>query len=268
LGLRTLALFSGVLVIAAVPACGDEVEPPTEDDGGGASGGNTGVPSTATAVTVTTTTGPGPDIGCFNGYTNVASGTCDLLSQNDCPPGQGCVPERIDSVWTATCIPNAGVKDIGDPCVSDLSCRAGLFCNQGRCGQACCPESNEPCTAYQGLCISVNFAAYELALCAYPQTCELFSGDCTEPQHCYPIFGAGNSFCFDEAVDNPFPEGQPCDALNECDDSLTCYGTTCRWACKLDSWQTLSAGGGGCPAGQSCVENGPLPPENIGVCLP
>jgi hypothetical protein len=257
-----------IFALAIHPACGDEVTPP-DDEGSGATGGS-GVPSTATAVT-STTTGGGQMLSCLGGYTDIAKGTCDLLSQ-DCPYGMGCVPQYISGQWTTGCAPHPGAKGKGDPCLTNESCEAGLFCVFGRCSPICCPATEEPCAEDGGLCgyVQQGFGNRFASVCTYLESCDLFTADCVAGEHCYPLVEEANSFCVPTSLDNTRGEGESCTALNDCDDSMLCNGNpaVCRWACYLEASGSPLPGAGGCPAGQTCTLTGTNPPDNIGVCLP
>lgn len=256
-----------VAALAASAACdtGEETTDGSTSDASGNQSAQGGTPSVASSTTTVGVGGAGANTSftCFGGYTDIPTGTCDLLNQN-CPAGYGCEAVQGGSGFTTECVVNGGLKGPGDACVNESSCRAGLYCVQGKCSSVCCPVTNEPC-GVGGLCIlNVNFGPHSAELCFYPESCALFAAACGAGEKCYPLMDDGNSVCA-QANEPTAGEGETCSAINDCDDSMLCDGGTCRWACFLDG-DGLAPGAGGCPAGQTCRMVGMSPPANVGVC--
>jgi hypothetical protein len=117
-------------------------------------------------------------------------------------------------------------------------------------------------------------------VCTYPQACVLFTpGSCPNGEECHIKDGPQGTVVCSAPSGSQVPEGGECEYLNDCGDSLQCTnippdgvdagaGSSCRYNCKVDTWQTLEPGLGGCPANQTCddFEYAALP--NIGICRP
>lgn len=250
---------------AILAACGEETQE-TDDAGSGATSsvGSGGTPSVASGITSAGVGGTNDTgIACFGAYTNIPMGECDLLRQN-CAGGMACEPIQMGANWTTQCVPQKGLKGAGDSCVNNDSCAGGLHCVFDRCSPICCPSSNEPC-GVSGVCnVNTPFGQFQAQTCSYLESCNLFTGECGDSANCYPLMDDGNSVC--APITGPTNGvGGSCSAINECEDSMVCLGGTCTWACYLDG-DALPEGQGGCPAGQTCVENGSNPPQNVGVC--
>ena len=221
------------------------------------------MPSTVSATTGPGTGGSQPAPVCLGGYTDIPTIECDMLAQ-DCEPGFGCVATAGSNGFGSYCLPHPGLKGNGDPCFSDASCKAGLYCVFDKCSPICCPQTNEPC-GEGGICnVDSPLGGFNASVCSFLATCTLFTGECAAGTQCYPLMDDGNSVCA-PIQGATVGEGQPCGAINECDDSMVCIDQ-CRWACFLDG-QGLMPGAGGCPVGQTCTMTGTNPPQNVGACM-
>ena len=118
--------------------------------------------------------------------------------------------------------------------------------------------------------------------CSFSQACELFTGNCPqtpEPMDCHVQDQAQGLAVCDGRSGNFVAEGGPCNYRNDCGDSQRCnrqppdadpqpgYEGTCRYHCKVSSWQTDAVGEGGCPAGQNCVNLGWPAFPDLGLCV-
>ena len=234
--------------------------------------------SGGTTTTSSSGGGGGAPLTCAGTYTNITDGTCDLLAQN-CPDGRSCDVSTMGGVKTYCRASAGGLKDIGSPCQSPAECKDHLICIDSKCSAYCCPTTDEPCAG--GTCdIHVNFGSGKYAMaCSYSQACELFLGQCPEGEDCHIANGAQGLVVCDAPSGTSVPEGGACEYRNDCGDSMQCNHTppdtgdggnlgACRFNCKVDTWQSLTPGLGGCPGNQTCndLTYGQLP--NIGVCVP
>jgi hypothetical protein len=249
----------------AQAACGDAE---TETNATGAGGTTTTMPSTGGMGAGGMGTG-GTPIVCGSAYTTIpATGPCDLLQQ-DCPPGNGCVPVSDGAGdYTTTCVPGAGLKEAGQDCASNGECKPGLECifNQF-CSPVCCPDqNNEPCGA--GICnVTLELGPHTTYYCSYLSTCDLFDPmqcDNGADGNCYVFLGMGYAVC---APGGGTADGENCGSLNDCETNSVCYQGACHYGCLIDNFMNLTPGEGGCPAATPTCSDVGSGITNIGVCI-
>jgi hypothetical protein len=271
----------GALAVAFA-ACSNEAEnnASTTSGGGaggaGGAGGEGGGPGASSSTASGTGGGGGaPDVilTCPEDSYTFKTGTCDFLNQ-DCPPNEACVPEPDDNgVYKTKCLPWAGVKQMGSPCVKDEECEAGLFCGF-YCSPPCCAVDKKPCPS------SCNFevqfgAVHTGTVCNLAPKCEFFMEDVCKPgAYCRFDASQGVATCA-PLTGNVVGDTQdkPCKFLNDCDHMQTCQGPkgagTCRFSCDIEK-QSAEPGKGGCPSGQECIQYEPeiMAYKNLGHCEP
>lgn len=77
---------------------------------------------------------------CLN---NLCTPTCSIFSAaSGCPEGKGCV--RLEATNPKGVCSTKGPEGFGAPCSNDTGCVA-LFCDDGKCGQACNPFGPNSC---------------------------------------------------------------------------------------------------------------------------
>jgi len=109
--------------------------------------------------------------------------------------------------------------------------------------------------------------------CTFSQGCDLFTPDsCPPDQNCY-LEEAGVTGCYEPNVVPELGDGDECDALNQCADSMICIQEMmgdpyhCRFLCMVNS--TAAPGLGGCPATELCDANSfDSGFAGVGLCLP
>jgi len=212
------------------------------------------------------------------------TGECDLFKQ-DCAPGKMCAVTSSGSGGAtpaaASCVTaQNGLKDRGMSCQGDTECMNGMLCISNRCSPYCCPTTGAPCgtgTCDVHLTFNDNDATWAM-VCGYDISCQLFEHQCQTPAECHlSQADQGISVC-DAPSASHVAEGEVCTYRNDCGDDEMCNrngadlgngGTTgkCRYLCKVDTWQSLMVGNGGCVAGQPCNNMGIAALPNLGVCM-
>lgn len=219
---------------------------------------------------------------------------CDL-SEQDCPPGEKCMPWANDGgpVWTATrCSPlDPSPDQVGEPClvegseVSGIdSCDTGLSCflvdatGLGECIPVCSgtPTDCDDTT----MCLQVP-GVPQIGFCVVPGLCDPNGTDCAADEVCAPPLPFDTSgdvmavplMCLPDASGPGGAYGDPCAAQNSCDNGLVCVlefdvpgcdtGAGLQECCTqlCDPATPLV-----CPAnaqGQTCVDLG----TGVGACL-
>lgn len=244
--------------VAVMASCGDDAaslesrifiedEAPVPPGEGGGDGGTTEVRPSC----------PSQD------YSTVPGDECDLLAQ-DCPPGQGCIEVPDGASFVAACRSTNGLKDERLPCEFSNECKPGLACVFGRCSPHCCPDNDEPCGG--GDCnVVIEFGIFQSLFCSFTRQCQPFQPDaCPEGEGCFINAEQNLSSCIPFSRMPPGGEGEPCSALNACDDQMSCTGV-CRFNCIVGA-AGLEPGEGGCPEGQGCLVQPGV--DIYGVCAP
>jgi hypothetical protein len=288
---RWLGVSIAIGITAAFASCKSSTAPTsasttTSGVGGAAGSGGAGGSSGSSSGGA----GGGADAGpliCLQSYTTIAKGPCDLLQQ-DCTPGNTCVPSLLSNPPTTACVGSTGLKTAGEDCYSSAECDAKLICvgesatQPGQCVAFCCPaEPYQPCNG--GICNEqVNFGEGVLAyVCSYAQRCALLTaGACPAGTACYveTAAGEGIAVCLQPSATVVGDLGT-CHFINDCENMQDCFGLgnsegACLYYCALSgSTKTAAPGLGGCPSGQSCQSSYQgqainVGVANIGVCIP
>jgi len=237
----------------------------TGEGGAGGSGGagGKGGASSSTGIGGSTPTD------CTDHVDGVKETVCSLLKQ-DCGNGETCRPNDLGT--GTLCLPGAGVKGIGAPCLDDNinECESGLICVFGFCSPICCPSrAAEFCGSASCNVNTFPDSKKRVWACNFAKVCTLYAGnDCPPNQDCRLQNPAdGLSLCAPPV----FPvseEGGVCEFLNNCGAAQVCNfegaARACRYSCLVADWQTKDPGMGGCPMGQTCIVQGP----KYGVCQP
>jgi hypothetical protein len=276
------------LAMALIGFAACSSDPATSSTGtssAGGAGGEGGAP--AVAVTVTSTaTGPMPEAGvpCKNhSYTNIPTGTCDLLQQN-CGPGQTCREVSSNGAWSTYCATALGLKGEGESCYVDDECLAKLHCAAGRCAPVCCTPGNAPCLG--GICnleVAIDqFGTLYKRTCHYAKSCTLLTKDaCAAGFGCHVEDNVQGLATCTPPTSPGSTDLEQCKYLNDCPDMADCTKTNtgvgiCHYYCDLGlaDPQAQPVGLGGCPKGQSCFfgsVNGAtfsLGVPGVGLCGP
>jgi hypothetical protein len=276
-------LLVGPLATVAV-GCGSDdssTSSSTTAGGGGASASTTAPGSTGTGTMATTATtsggGGGSGLACNEMYTDIPMGNCDLLQQ-DCSGTDWCnvVDDGAGSV-TSACVPDAGgLKDVGSACGQTSECRGGLLCVDSVCTPFCCPETHEPCGG--GVCdvhLSFNNTVFAM-VCSYPQSCNLFAGDCPMGEDCHVASSAQGTTVCDTPSAMVAGEGEECEFRNDCGESMLCWQEDpastagkglCRHFCDVANAGSLQPGVGGCEANRTCTDLMQSTFPGIGLCM-
>jgi hypothetical protein len=272
--------FCASLTALGFAACTGAVATGASSSSGGA--GGSGETSSSSAASGTPSSGSTmPEAGpltCKGSYTNIPIGECDLLAQ-DCGPGRTCRPVLKGATWTTTCINAPGIKSEAEVCYTATECRGGLHCIAGRCAPFCCPTSGEPCLG--GVCgFTVEYGQGGVATvraCRYSQQCEVLVPDaCPTGYDCHiDDFDFGLATCVARSI-HPVDEYQVCMFANDCDDMQQCRnaapylaGNRCLTLCYATGPKATNPKGlGGCDPGASCVFEGTLGLEGVGLCVP
>jgi hypothetical protein len=256
----------------------------TAGTGGSATGGTGGSSGAATggsggtggsAGDASTTCGPGE-------ATNI-SGSCDLVTQ-DCAAGLTCRVEQTDSgAYQSTCLDlGNGPKKLGETCASHSECEAKLVCALSKCTRPCCFAAEAFLCGANGACdLSINYGSSFVQVCTFSASCTPWTNDCPPGPESDCHIGAGGKLkCSfpNYELDGGSTLGQPCQFLNDCQDSQQCDFSSggsgvCRWLCKASATGAPDAGtvggapgSGGCPTGETCVPY--TNPSWLGVCQP
>ncbi|MEM6990130.1 MAG: hypothetical protein AAF721_06525 [Myxococcota bacterium] len=243
-----------------------------------------GSESTGAAVTDSTTDDPADDsttgapLSCPEGD---GLGECNTLEQ-DCPPGQRCVPTGIGGTWSTTeCKPiDAAPADVGEPCVptnevtsGDDNCGEGLVCwqfggMQTECLGLCGCGSEGPECPVGFTCAAAN--AGVLAVCF--ANCDPLLQNCPNGDGCY--FAESAFLCSPDVSDPMTGAGDPCSFLNDCP-----AGTGCVDEALVTGCTSASCCAAFCEDDRDCPNNGQCQPffgqgqppmgyENVGLCDP
>jgi hypothetical protein len=299
-------------LVFVLTACPTDDDPPageesgaadTEDEGsGGTSTGNVSLSGQqeGTEDSGSEDTGEEEETGQIttNGFlSDMGDDPIELCSvwDQDCPEGQKCMPWSNDGqpTWNATkCVdldPDAG--QVGDPCtvqgngVSGVdSCTTSAMCwnvdpstNMGTCIGFCDGTENNPiCDDPQTTCSITNDGVLILCL----PLCDPLLQECPDGQGCYGIIDG--YVCAPDVSGEMGAFGEPCEAINVCDEGLECMPAAgvpdcpgamgcCTEFCDLSNPNATDecAGASG---GQMCMpafEAGSAPPgyEDVGYCL-
>jgi hypothetical protein len=260
-------------------------------------------------------TGPPPLVGKCE---SVQGPACDLVLQ-DCPKVDGgtqqCTTRGLaDGGYTTECIPTTTSQHLqaghgccltGDPsknpcafgleCIGDpnLPCDGGVL--PGRCTPHCCggdAGDDYLCGAsvpegYPGHCNVQVVDSNGVPLfnaCTYELGCKPFGlKPCPPNEVCEVVDTTGTSSCSTIYVPDGGPapgEGEPCVALNNCQDGLVCLQTGANSQCFMmcltpGTNPPFDAGAldggpfhGGCPANEACnIPVGGFPPW-VSFCGP
>jgi hypothetical protein len=199
---------------------------------------------------------------------NLPLGECDPYLQ-DCEEGV-CRVEMYLGEYTSRCVPPSEGGALGEACIAG-GCQAHLSCIWGRCSVPCCAEDHDPCDQAGGRCtLNVPVGPYVMKVCSFLEPCALFTADaCSGNEHCHlQAHSYGDARCIPAADGAARGEGEDCDYVNQCGDSLGCDTGVCRFYCDLADHESLPAGEGGCLAGQRCVTTVEYEPLGYGVCTP
>ncbi|MEM7152037.1 MAG: hypothetical protein AAF799_04305 [Myxococcota bacterium] len=233
-----------VLIAMAVLVFGCGPGAPTGTNGEpGASSSTTGVvtPLTATGQQPETTTTRGASTGTTGGAdegsgTTGPSGPCSMVEQ-DCPPGEKCLPYANDSSsWNDRhCVPVVDepqgpdepcsvfgdASDWTDDCDATSMCRGASETGTGYCIEFCIGDDTNPFCANRCDYCPV-FGESVVSVCL--QACDPLAPDCFAGEACLPS-RSGNVFAC--SVFAPSPDGafgDPCRFINACIPGSVCWG--------------------------------------------
>lgn len=267
------------LVALSFGACKSDVE--TTPNGGSAGSGSTSSSSGAGGASASSSSSTSSGTGGAGGKEiltcagnvatfDITAGDCDFLNQ-DCPPGQTCVPFTFQGKTVTKCQDAPGIKGIGVPCGSHSECQAGLFCGF-YCSPPCCPDDNKPCPG--GCNFTVPFpGAHTANICTLTEACVLFTQNpCNDPGfYCHYDGKKDGGICAPLTGNLMEPtEGQPCSYLNDCGSHQGCFNGVCRYNCLPDK-ASEPVELGGCPPNRTCEQilNPPSQTyKDLGICMP
>ena len=158
-------------------------------------------------------------------------GECDPLDQ-DCPPGDKCVPYAgLDDHWyTTRCVPVLGDDGPGEACTRNDSesgtdsCDGSSLCWQlelvegelhGECRSFCEGEGKAPTCDADQTCLVANFEVFNLCLDA----CDPLLQDCAPDEACTRT-SEGQFACVHNTA--PTQQGEECIVLTDCGPGLAC----------------------------------------------
>ena len=195
--------------------------------------------------------------------------TCDpcrlLPPLCGCPEGQAC---RRRPEWGSVC-GELGPGALGEPCVSDDDCGAGMGCaavevspGQGTCGPYCLSTGD----CGDGLCAG----QVDMASVCSPDCNPVQNTGCPDGMACYFVFSSPiavpsevmvTTFCM--VISGTREESEGCSSTADCRQGLVCANDACRTLCVV--------GGDDCPNGYGCIET--IPPAVVrgveyGFCHP
>ena len=253
-------------------------------EGGGGAGGTSGTGGSSGGTGGTSDGGATCPAG---EATDAVTDECDLILQ-DCPPGRTCSIEPTDggSYRTVCADLGSGTKQLSDLCDFHSDCAPGLRCTLRKCTRPCCDAVEQQQCGSDGDCdLQINFGNNSafLKVCTFSPPCTPWANDCPPGPEtdCHLGFNSKIACSFPNySQDAGSTLGQPCQFLNDCEDSQHCsYESsgatmgTCRWLCKVkDDGAPASGtvggapGQGGCPSGQTCAAF--ADPDWLGVCRP
>jgi len=205
---------------------------------------------------------------CPGEYSTVPPGDCDLYLQ-DCDEGFGCdaVIPLGSTDYTTACLPDPGLKAVGEVCAMDDECLAGLRCIFGSCSPVCCQATGAPCG--DGVCnVDRAYGSYYARYCSFLDLCTPFepvATACTD-QGTQCMVSDGYAVCIPPSKQPPLEPGDACEFLNECSHMNACINSICAWNCMLTGGDGLDPGLGGCPTAFTCTAyNSNI--DNVGYCL-
>lgn len=275
--MSAIRLISSVLVSLSAGlllGCpGTEAEnPPSGSAGAGGVGGTGGMGGMGGAGGMTTSSSGAGGTPMCTDYGDVEETQCNLLAQDCDGPNESCRPNGLGT--GTSCEPGGGIKGKGASCTSESGeCAPGLYCVFGYCSPICCRNEPEPFCGSAQCSVFLPFGDKVIWTCNFAKTCTLFDGkECPENQQCRLSVPTQDLPLCAPTVSGgaPVPEGQPCNALNECGADQRCETVnnvkSCRYTCLRDGWDNLLPGEGGCPMGQTCQAL----PETMtyGYCYP
>lgn len=295
--MRRLRLRLGIAGLMALIGCGPSIVPEHATDTTGdpamtitASGTTSTPPSTTGGPPPPGSTSTDPDGGSEDPSTSDGSTfisrsdvppsyQCDFFEQ-DCPPGEKCVPIDDDGSggppWNALRCRSVVPDPVGpsEHCTTMEGlrgpvddCDDGSRCIDGVCRAFCLGSERSPVCEEPGVaCLIFNDP---WGFCFSP--CDpLAQDDCPEGDACYP--DAGNLSCVPNGSNGMGPPGTPCELSPECNPGSWCADDSdvpgcpssgcCSSLCALDDPMPP------CLPGQSCVPWDPGDPtSNIGICV-
>ncbi len=279
-----LPLIAVTLALACGPAPADPE--PTSTSTTSTTASTTDAPTTALSTTTTsstTTESTTDDIGFIQPPDlPVHKYPCHPYQQ-DCPPGQKCIPWAPTSPgsWTDTkCVDIIGDQAPGEPCtapdgiVGVDDCALGSLCwpldeaGHGTCLLQCAGTSDQPICPLKTACGVAGDGIFALCFA----NCEPLLQDCPRGESCLPT---GQSFtCFHDASGEEGQANDPCESFDFCDPGLVCtdaasasnacdqgFENCCQPFCEFPD--------GPCPnADQQCLPLEPTPPGygDLGLC--
>jgi len=192
--------------------------------------------------------------------TVVLNGTVKVTATDiECSNG---VIHVIDAVLLpppALCEVNGGLCDYGTPNTNGLACVAG-WGGQGYCVKACTELDASACDEdLDEVCITDNAGN---GICGKATCTGFYTDDCGPGATCV-VLGDTEGTCY---LAGPIAEGEPCEALLECQMQLLCSGTCEAPACSKDGIKSCAGENEFCDLWTINLDQGTFP-FDVGECV-